>query len=144
MRMRYWFVLLLALTLAPALRAQDSQPQKMNVGGAITYGEDNYLKGWYLYWPSEALKQPRMPMPYPYWPSQAAGPQKQPSQPTGTPEVSPPAPTNQPPSPLYLPRDTQSLPALPGPMSWGQPYPMPFQPVSYPYYNPAPGYWYGR
>jgi hypothetical protein len=142
MRIRYCFVVLLALTLTPALRAQGPGPQKMSVGGTYTYGEDNYLKGWYLYWPSEALKQPRVPMPFPYWPRESAGAQKGPSQPAGPADVTPTTPA-QPPSPLYLPRDTQSLPALPGPMSWGQPYPMPFQPVSYPYYA-VPTYWYGR
>jgi hypothetical protein len=102
-------------------------------------------KGWYLYWPMEALKQPRQPMPYPWWPQQNAA-------------LSPPAPVQNPPSsgpsfspgnnspspaPLHLPNDTQRLPALPG-MSSMDPsyYPVPVAPVGYS--APAPSYWYGR
>lgn len=146
MRIRSCLVLLLALNMPALLSAQQPPPgpghfsyNTMSYNGQQT---NSVRKGWYLYWPAEALKQPRLPMPYPWWPAQAAAPQNPPPGPGAPLGGNPPAPPATPPSPLHLPRDTQSLPALPGPMSWAPPNAMPFQPVSYPY--PAPSYWYGR
>jgi hypothetical protein len=102
-------------------------------------------KGWYLYWPVEALKQPRLPMPYPWWPQQSAALAAPAPALTPTPPGPLFPPTNNPPSPapIHLPNDTQRLPALPGVSSWGTPYnPDPVAPVGYS--APAPSYWYGR
>src|SRR4029077_15568467 len=101
-------LMLLALVLLPGrLLAQDASPGKVSVGTKIELGKKPLpYKGWYLYWPMEALKQPRQPMPYPWWPSQNAGiPSPVPSNPPPTNSGAPGAP--------HVPNDTQGLPPLP-------------------------------
>jgi hypothetical protein len=134
---------LVGLVLAPALTlAQDPAPVKNGVSTQVNIGNGStHYKGWYLYWPVDALKQPRMPLPYPWWPAQANGAGHE------TPLPPPPAynlPANGTPaplSPLYLPRDSQNLPTLPQ-SSWVPGSASPFQPVAYP--SQVPAYWYGR
>jgi hypothetical protein len=123
MNPRCALIVLAVLAVAGSAQAQQPAPtpQSVNVGGNVTLGYKDFCKGWYLYWPAEALTRPRLPMPFPYWPQQAA------AQPTP-----PPSP---PPAPLQLP-------PLSG-TSWApNPYTPPFQPVSYPV--SVPGYWYPR
>jgi hypothetical protein len=144
MRIRYLVVLALAVNLTPSLRAQNPDQARVSKGVSYSSGQNCEKKGWYLYWPEQALMQPRLPMPYPWWPNQQGAPAIPPAEqsvPSGRPAV----PQAGPSAPLFLPRDTQGLPALPGPMSQGQPFAPPVQPVSfyYPSYA-APGYWYGR
>jgi len=143
MRIRFFLVMVLAILLTPSLKAQTQQGTGSYSGNLSVGGAPTYPKGWFLYWPAEAMKQPRLPMPYPWWPNQAAPPQSPRTDPVPPPSDAPNSNPGQPPAQFHLPRDTQSLPALPGPVSWGQPYGMPFQPVSYPYSAP-PAYWYGR
>lgn len=128
MRMRYIPVSLLALTLTPSLRAQD--PQHVSKNYSYSSGESTIRKGWYLYWPEQALLEPRQPMPYPWWPTQQGSPAVPPAEQVPPPSRSPASTQLLPPPPQYLPRDSK---------------PLPVQPVSYsmPSYT-APAYWYGR
>jgi hypothetical protein len=137
----------LALLVLPCLAQADeaSPPVKLDVGLKFNVGGTSGSKGWFLYWPAEALAQPRVPMAYPYWPTQANQPNM-----TNVPNplMPPPAKPTTLPSPLDLPRDPQSLPRLPGlqGVSWQSDTPyhpvMPMRPVGYT--GEAPSYWYGR
>ncbi len=150
MNSRWLCTVLSLLALAAGIQAQQptTSPGQVNVGIKTDLGKKDFYKGWYLYWPAEALSRPRMPMPFPYWPQQGAAQTPQP-----TPNLSaPPGPApGAPPGPLQFPRENPGLPALPpvpGSTSWAPGYygAQPFQPVSYPYpaYVPTPGYWYYR
>lgn len=105
------------------------------------YNQENYLKGWYLYWPAEALLQPRRPMPYPWWPAHANN--VIPIQPgiDGAEEVVPGNPRTVP-GPLTIPQETPSLPPVPGNKTSYYPANRAVQPVSYP--QSIPSYWYNR
>jgi hypothetical protein len=106
------------------------------------YNEECYLKGWYLYWPAEALQQPRLPLPYPWWPAQARrGVPAQQGNPAPA-EESPRPGANIPPGQLPLPTENQALPPLPKSSSSYYPGNRPVVPVSYP--QVVPSYWYGR
>ncbi len=129
-------ILLVVLGLTPCVYA-DSGPVSMNSQYNYSSAHDNVKRGWWLYWPAEALAQPRLPMPYPWWPNQQAAPPIPPSE-QATPPRDRPAQATPPPA-LFLPRDPQSLPALPGPTGWA-PHPQSFQPVS----CTTPGYWFPR
>jgi hypothetical protein len=137
---------LLTLLALPCLaRAQDSPPVKLDMGLKFNIGGESSCKGWFLYWPAEALAQPRMAMAYPFWPSQA-------NQPIGpvapNPLMPPPDKPTTLPSPLDLPTEPQSVPRLPGlqGVMWRPEAPYyhatQVQPVTYT--GTAPAYWYGR
>jgi len=148
MNSRWFCTVLSLLVLAIGVQAQQpsTSPAQVSVGVKTDLGAKEFYKGWYLYWPADALSRPRMPMPFPYWPQQGGSAQT--PQPTPNLSAPPGAGSGAPPGPLQLPRDNPALPSLP-PLpgtSWGPGYypTPPFQPVSYPVYAPMPGYWYYR
>jgi hypothetical protein len=140
MNLRDYLALLGLLVLASGTRADPSSggaPVQVNVGAkvGVGVGAKDTVRGWYLFWPADALTKPRMPLPYPWWPQQPAAAEAAP------PTLNLPAPGPElPPSALQLPRDN-AKPPVPGATSWAPGNPAnPFQPVSYPVY--VPGYWW--